>query len=377
MNIGFDAKRAYLNRSGLGNYSRNLLRGLIEYFPENNYTAFTPVVEATRFHNYLEAKQNVTVIKPRDTMRPAFHPLWRSFLIPRSFSKLNLDIYHGLSAELPSSLLGKKVKQVVTIHDLIFLRYPQLYHRVDTAIYDKKTKQACKNADVVLAISNQTKADLIEFYKVPENKITVAYQSCDPLFSKPANAEDRASVKSIYKLPDDYILFVGTIEERKNLLQLIKAINSSPLLKDIPLVVVGKKKKHFDEILRYISHNIIQNQILFFDAIPTHLLPSFYQLATVFVYPSIFEGFGIPIIEAMFSKVPVITSTNSCFEEAGGPASKYVDPNNFEELALAIESVLSNKQLQQKMIIEGLEYAQRFSPLAAASSVVQVYKSLM
>ena len=108
MNIGFDAKRAYLNRSGLGNYSRNLIRTLIDFYPENKYIAFTTIAESTSFNNYLNSNKNVTIIKPSETMLSAFHPLWRSILIPRNFSKMELDIYHGLSAELPVSFIGKK-----------------------------------------------------------------------------------------------------------------------------------------------------------------------------------------------------------------------------------------------------------------------------
>lgn len=377
MNIGYDAKRAYLNRSGLGNYARNLLRSVIEFYPENKYTIFTPVVESTRFHNYLESKDNVSIISPSESLSPFFHSSWRRFMIPNHFSKNQLNIYHGLSAELPSKIFGKKIKKIVTIHDLIYLRYPELYSSVDSYIYDNKSKQACKDADIVVAISEQTKNDLIEFYKVPEQKIKVEYQSCDPAFYDLQSDEEKNSVKSIYKLPDNFILFVGTIEERKNLLQLIKAINNLKQFQGFSLVVVGKKKRHFDEIQRYISYNQLNGQVLFFDNIPNNILPSFYQLASLFVYPSLFEGFGIPIIEAAFSKVPIITSIDSCFEEAGGPNAIYVNPNNTDELSDAIEKVLSNNMLQKTMIDETYQFVQKFKSNITAESMIKLYQSII
>jgi glycosyltransferase involved in cell wall biosynthesis len=376
MNIGFDAKRAYLNRSGLGNYARNLVRAFVDFYPENNYTCFTPVSESNSFHNYIDAKDNVQIIAPNESMSPAFHSFWRSFLIPINFSKINLDLYHGLSAELPVKVFGKKVKQVVTIHDLIFLRYPNLYPTVDAAIYNKKAKSACKQADVIVAISEQTKRDIVDFYKVPESKIEVVYQCCSPAFYPTHSEEEIESVKNIYKLPKNFMLYVGTVEERKNLLQLIKAVKNSKEFSDFPIVVIGKRKKYFDEVQNFISYNGMTNQVYFFDNVPNHLLPLFYQAASLFVYPSLFEGFGIPIIEAAFSNTPIITSTDSCFEEAGGPDSIYVNPNNTDELSHSIDRVLGDKALADKMVRNTLQYVQKFSDQNTVNHMMNLYKSI-
>jgi glycosyltransferase involved in cell wall biosynthesis len=377
MNIGFDAKRAYLNRSGLGNYARNLIRSFVDFYPENNYTCFTPVSESNSFHNYIDAKDNVQIIAPNESMSAAFHSFWRSFLIPTNFSKINLDLYHGLSAELPVKVFGKKVKQVVTIHDLIFLRYPEMYPTIDAAIYNKKAKSACKQADVIVAISEQTKQDIIEFYKVPESRIQVAYQCCSPLFNVQQTEQEINSVRSIYKLPENFILYVGTVEERKNLLQLVKALKQSYHYSNFPLVVVGKRKKYFDEVQSFISYNGMNNQVLFFDNIPNHLLPAFYQAASLFVYPSLFEGFGIPIIEAAFSKIPIITSTDSCLEEAGGKDCKYVNPRSTDELSASIDEILGNKELAAKMVSNTFDYVQKFTDVNTSEVMMKLYKSIV
>lgn len=332
--------------------------------------------ESNSFHNYIDAKDNVQIIAPNETLSPAFHSFWRSFLIPINFSKINLDLYHGLSAELPVKVFGKKVKKVVTIHDLIFLRYPNLYPTIDASIYNKKAKSACKQADVIVAISEQTKRDIIEFYKVPESRIQVVYQCCNPSYYSKHSVSEIESVRTIYKLPTNFILYVGTVEERKNLLHLIKAVKQSKDYSDFPIVVIGKRKKYFDEVQNFISFNGMTNQAYFFDNVPNHLLPLFYQASSLFVYPSLFEGFGIPIIEAAFSKTPIITSTNSCFEEAGGPNCLYVNPTSVDELSNAISKVLNDQSLSENMVQNTLQYVQRFTDQNTATNMMNLYNSI-
>jgi glycosyltransferase involved in cell wall biosynthesis len=378
MNIGFDAKRAYLNRSGLGNYSRNLIKSLINYFPENHYTLFTTLIESSRFHLNMNAQENVSVIAPNADTNKIFHSLWRTFKIPSYYKDANLDIYHGLSAELPSDFLAKKkIKKVITVHDLIFLRYPELYNNIDSSIYNKKTRSGCKSANSIVAISEQTKIDLIEFFKVDEQKIKVVYQSCDPIFYNTLGNDEKDSISKIYKLPQDYILYVGTVEERKNVLSLIKVLKNFQQKIEIPLVIIGKKKAYFNEVQKYINLNKLSNKVIFLDSIPTNVLPALYQNAKLFVYPSLFEGFGIPIIEALFSRIPVITSKDSCFEEAGGKGTIYVNPLNIEELGYAIENVLGNTQLANTMVKDGAEFVQKFRDVNTSNEMMKIYNSLM
>ncbi len=375
MNIGFDAKRAYLNNTGLGNYARTLMLGMVNRLSENNYFLYTPIAEKVRFHMEMVFHENVKVLTPEGYGKlPFSKSLWRTFGIPSSFGKYKIDLYHGLSNEIPWLPFYTKTKSLVTIHDLIFLRHPEFYSGPDIGVYKRKVSYACKRADKIMAVSEQTRQDISEFYKKNIAEIEVVYQSCNPIFYRKHDAKEIDEVKTKLGLPKEYILFVGTIEPRKNISTLIKAL--SLCKSNISLVVIGQKKKHFDELLKLISREKIYDRVLFPDHVHTEVLPMIYQGANLFVYPSIFEGFGIPVIEALYSGIPVITSTGSCFKEAGGPGTIYVSPFDAEEMAHQIERVLEDTELRKKMIETGSEYVSRFHINQVVDRTWEVYKSM-
>jgi glycosyltransferase involved in cell wall biosynthesis len=266
------------------------------------------------------------------------------------------------------------VKTVVSIHDLIFLRYPEFYKPIDRKIYTSKFRHACRDANKIIAISQQTKSDIMEFFGTAENKIDVIYQACNEGFHSLATSSERIALKEKYGLPENYLLYVGTIEKRKNLLNLLQAIHLGKI--DVPLVIVGKPTNYLKPVQDYIRTNRIEN-IYFLSGVPNEDLPGIYQMSTLFVYPSVFEGFGIPILEALYSKTPVITSIGSCFSEAGGKYSIYIDPTNPEEMANAITRVLSDTNLQSTMVEEGYKHALSFDHSTIASRLMNMYKQLV
>ena len=371
MNIAFDAKRAFVNQSGLGNYSRTLIRSLAQYFPDNHYTLFTTKREGNEF-----SQKNISVVLPERLLDKKISSRWRSYGITELLSKNKIDIYHGLSNELPFNIGMFKGKKIVTIHDLIFLRYPKLYPLIDRKIYDKKSRAACQLADVIVATSEQTKNDIVEFYGTDTKKIQVVYQSCNEVYRthsvSPKGGEGGTQRTTEYKLPAKYLLSVGTIEERKNLLTLVKSLT---IIKDIHLVVVGKKKKYFKKVQQFIKANGLENRITFLENVPNEVLPVLYQGAEIFIYPSLFEGFGIPIIEALSCGTPVITSQVGCFAEAGGKNSVYINPNDHEQLALEIKRLLSSAELRKKMSEKGLEHSKIFLPQVIAAQMMKIYSS--
>lgn len=366
MIIAFDAKRAFNNKSGLGNYSRNLLKALIKFYPQNRYLLFTPKINELIFND-----NGFEIYTPKG-LNSIIPSIWRSFTINFDLKKTAPEIYHGLSNELPFFIDNKRIKTVVTIHDLIFLRYPELYRFFDRKIYQCKFKYACKKADIIIAISEQTKNDIIEFFEIEESKIKVVYQSCNPIFFE-NNIISYEQLFSKYKIPGEYILYVGTIEKRKNLLTLLKAIHFGKI--NIPIVVVGRKTKYFGEIMSFIKEKKLQN-IFFIGEISNEELALLYKYAKVFVYPSIFEGFGIPVIEAIASGIPVITSNSSCLKETGGDAALYCDPNNHEDLANSILNIISNNSLRNKLIENGKEHIKKFTPEVFAKNIMNIYKEL-
>lgn len=369
MIIGFDAKRAFYNRSGLGNYSRDTIRILSKYFPQNKYFLYSPGINpAIPF----TAPDHTEIKTPLSLTGRILKSYWRSFSIAKQLESDKINIYHGLSNELPFKIHETKIKSVVTIHDLIFMRYPELYKVVDRKIYEKKFRHSCQIADRIIAISNQTKNDIVDFFGIDYNKIDTVYQSCHSLFKEKVNEYYKAKIKVRYNLPEDFILYLGTIEKRKNVLNVIKAMKEGNI--DFPLIIVGKPTPYLAEIKNYISINNLQKKISVFHNIPLEDLPAFYQMSYAFIYPSIFEGFGIPIIEALYSGTPVITSKGSCFHEAGGENSIYIDPNNTEEIAHAINIILKDFLRRETMIKKGLMHVQKFNDANVANNLISVYQ---
>jgi glycosyltransferase involved in cell wall biosynthesis len=229
------------------------------------------------------------------------------------------------------------------------------------------------NADRVIAISEQTRSDIIQYFKTPEEKIDVVYQGCDPNFYEQWDEAEKQKLSQRYSLPASYLLYVGTIEPRKNLLQVIKARHRGKL--DIPMIVIGRSTPYIKRIHEYITEHSLKN-ITFLQDVPNEDLPGIYQLADAFIYPSRFEGFGIPILEALFSRTPVITSSGSCFDEAGGKSSMYVDPDDTDEMIHAIRLVLENEKLRSEMQENGYEHARKFKEDIIADNLMEVYRKV-
>jgi glycosyltransferase involved in cell wall biosynthesis len=372
MNIAFDAKRAFLNNSGLGNYARTLIKSIQNYYPENNYTLFTTRKSDNDFQKIVSTKKNIHIQEPQSFIDKKLSAHWRSYGITELLNEKHIDVYHGLSNELPFNIKNFKGKKIVTIHDLIFLRHPKLYPFLDSKIYNKKFRHACDIADAIIAISEETKRDIEKYYFIPENKIQVIYQSCDELYYKEPTRGHIEEVIEKHQLPDNFLLYVGTIEERKNLLTIIKALKQ---IKDVPLVIVGKKKNYFKTVMEYILSNKLENRVLFLEYVHNTDLRVIFKLATVFVFPSVLEGFGIPIIEALTSKTPVITTQGGCFPEAGGPSSIYINPADENELAEKVNFLLNSKSDREQMTEKGFEYAQKFHPKNITQQLISLYNS--
>lgn len=370
MRIGFDGKRFFHNNTGLGNYSRSLVKVLSDNFPENDYLLYNP--KKSNKYNLENYNNSVIEVLPTSSFTKKLSSLWRLYFVSKDIKKNKVELFHGLSGEIPLGL-PKNIKKVVTIHDLIFVRYPNLYSFFDRKIHFFKFKYAAKKSDVVVAISEQTKKDIVSFLGINENKIKVIYQGCHAVFKQEYSENQIENTIKKHNLPEEYILNVGTIEKRKNLLVILKSITNTTK----KLVVIGKKTAYFDEIWDYIVANNLEKQVIFLKDLSLEELAIIYQKATLFVYPSIFEGFGIPIIEALYSKTPVITSTGSCFSEAGGSHSLYVNPENSDELRTAIDLVWDNTSKRIEMQEKGFEYVQKFNDSTIAKNWQELYKSLL
>lgn len=358
MRIGFDAKRIFQNATGLGNYSRAVVKNLATLCPEHEYFLFTPNAS----HRLpFDVANNVHTVVGRGSV-------WRSFGIRRDMIRNKIDVFHGLSNELPFSINKAEVKSVVTIHDLIFGLFPHHYPGVDRTVYELKTKFAVNHADVIIAASESTKQDIIKTYHTSPDRIRVVYQTCDDIFFQAPKP-----LPDTYVLPAQFMLYVGSVTERKNLLAVVKAYQHIPVSERIPCVIVGQGKRYADEVKAAIKSHGFDQWFIFMEDVPTDYLPGLYARATCFIYPSLYEGFGIPVLESMAVGCPVLTSSVSSLPEVGGDAALYFDPEDPAHIALHIRNMISSQQLREELIARGKARCQQFDKVKLTGQLMDIY----
>ena len=368
LKIGFDAKRIVRNGTGLGSYGRTLVNDLASYPLE--LRLYAPDQGKNQLRQQIRQQENISFCYPAPSHLPFSKALWRSKGIVSDLKHDGIQLFHGLSGELPIGICQSGIKSVVTIHDLIFLRHPEFYHWIDTKIYAWKFRQTIREADHIIAISDCTKRDIMEYGGdlISEDQISLIYQSCAPRF------EPQLSTIN-YQLSTRYILSVGSIEKRKNILLAVKALPYLP--EELQLVIVGKHTSYTDEVSAYAEKEGLSHRIRIMHGVSDEALPKLYAEAEAFVYPSRYEGFGIPIIEAISCGLPVVACTGSCLEEAGGPDSLYVDPDDAEAMAHAIRQVLRGAEGREARISNSQQYIKRFAGNDVAGQVVELYRRLL
>lgn len=375
--IGYDGKRAVQNFTGLGNYSRYVIEAMQTYCPDEHYNIYAPRLKNNpQLSELLERSGGSTTMHyPQAPFWKKLTALWRIGGMRTNLEEDQIILFHGLSNELPLNIHRiHSVKSVVTIHDLIFRNLPHCYPFIDRMIYDYKSYYACKQADHIIAVSECTKRDIMRYYDIPDSKISVIYQGCDAVFSRKFSYEKQESVRVQYQLPEHYILSVGSIEERKNTMVALRALAYLP--ENLHLVLVGKRTSYTDKLIVYARQTGLLHRLHICHGIPFVDLPVIYQRADTFVYPSVYEGFGIPILEALYSALPVVAATGSCLEEAGGPDSIYVGPYDAEAMAAAVLKTL-RPEVRQQMVKKGLDWASRFTLKQMAEQTMECYRKVL
>ena len=369
MKIGFDAKRMFLNNRGLGNYARNLLYGLVKYQTGNEYFLYTPQDSNEHISPNVLRSNNIHLKMPQGLYKSA-SSYWRSYKLGSEANKAGLDIFHGLAQELPKDIVSAKTKSIVTVHDIIFMKHPEFYKPIDRWIYYKKLKFAVENADMVLAISEQTKDDILLNFNLDEDKVKIVYQSCNEVFYSSRTETELKSASKKWNLPEQFILYVGALNENKNVMVILKAMARIKEEFDLPLVIVGHGKVYKDKLLDFARTAGLESRVLFASEIANpspRELSAIYQLALAFIFPSFYEGFGIPVLEARFSGTPVIASNSTCLDEAGGVATTYFSPEQPELLAEHLKVINTLPS----------EYPENFKLENLTANLVQAYNELI
>lgn len=362
MKIGFDAKRLFNNFTGLGNHSRTTIDILTEEFPEHDYWLYTPKIRLNGVTLPYMGKKNCHVVQPKGMIRGG---AWRTYGLVNEMKKDGIEVFHGLSNEMPVGLFHSGIASVVTIHDVAFRTFPDMYHWHDRKIYDMKWQYACNHADRIICISECTKRDVLEFYNVPEHKVDVVYQPVSSIYYRPM---ERLEVPP-------YMLYVGSINSRKNLLGIVKAMELLPKDLQIPLMVVGGGGSYKQQVKQYIAEHDMEKLFIWPEMVMGEDLKRLYTNAQLMVYPSFYEGFGLPVVEALLCGCPVVTSNVSSLPEAGGPFSLKADPNNPEDIKEQIVKALTDKTWRQEAISGGRDWAMKtFDPRTLARQVMGIYE---
>ena len=375
--VGFDAKRIVRNGTGLGSYGRTLVNDLAA-LEGLDLRLYAPDSGRDSLRCQVPERGNLHYVYPQGSLPAPFASFykdyWRSRGITSQLRSDGVQVFHGLSGELPVGIRATGIRTVVTVHDLIFLRHPEYYNWVDVQIYRRKFFRMLKEADRIVAISECTRRDIAELGHLPSERIDLIYQSCAPRFSAEVLPQTIEEVRQRYKLPERYVLSVGSIEERKNALLAVKALHWLP--GELSLVLVGRTTKYTRKILHLVQREHLAHRVIILDKVPDDDLPALYQQAEAFVYPSRYEGFGIPIIEAIRMGLPVVGCVGSCLEEAGGPHNLYVDPDDAEALATAISRMLKGAEGREQRIAESRNYIRRFENNDAARKFEELYRDI-
>ncbi|MDM8521638.1 glycosyltransferase family 1 protein [Anaerolineales bacterium HSG6] len=374
MKITLDVSPTAQGHAGLGRYAGEVARALAEHEPQADLTLF---YNETQPSDHLP--DNLTRL-PSQIVSMGNKP-WRMGVMASSFLRWPMDSTFGATQifHATNHLLAhfSQAKTVYTLHDLIFLHYPE-YHLFYNRWYLTLTMpRYLQTADMIITPSECSKQDALRFYDLPEEKFRVIYEAPAPTFQPSHDADLLQQVKQRYQLPDQFVLHVGTIEPRKNLSRLLEAFQ--PLLSDWPdlrLVLIGKKGWLYDQFFQRLQQLGLEERVIFPGFVAEEDLPAIYQLATVFVYPSLYEGFGLPPIEAMACGTPVVSSNSSSLPEVVGDAGLLIDPNDSQAIHVAMQRVLSSADLRADLAERGLKQAAKFSWQQAASELMDVYRAL-
>lgn len=391
MKIGIDCSLVLSQMAGIGQYTFNLVKNLIKLDQENNYLLY-PVFEYNRDYSFYvknlqELKHQNVKIAYQNLPKKIVKGLWNKKLSNFNSNLIdlenylkfgNIDLLHSTTFYLPK--FKKKCTKVVTIYDVSFMTHPE-HHTAETIENcTKGTKEAVNIADIILVISEHTKKDLIEYFKVSADKIIVTYLGKDESFRKVNDSIFINNFLAKHNLPKDYILFVGSLEPRKNVKGLIKAYAqlSEQLKQNYPLVITGAKGWLNSDIYPLVQDLKLEKYLHFTGYITQEEMPLLYSQSSLFVYPSLYEGFGLPVLEAMACEVPVITSNISSIPEITGEnGAILINPNNDEELSNKIKEVLESSILAENLAKNGKLQSEKFSWENCAKETLKIYQSLI
>ena len=369
MRIGIDFTSAARERAGIGRYARELVRALARLDRSNQYTLFVPrdaYADLLKF----DWPSNFS-IKHAPLTERYLAALWHRARVSLPIESFigKVDVLYSPDFLLPPTYAGRKI---VTVHDLSYIRVPECFPAPLLNYLNRAVPPSVARADLILADAASTQRDLVDVYRVPREKIKVLYSGVNALFCPDVSEDAKARVRALTN-DKPYLLAVGTLQPRKNYVRLIEAFaqiaNSQFLDHNMQLVIAGGRGWMFDEVFGAVEQFKLRDRVLFPSFVHDEDLPALYLLASLLVYPSLYEGFGLPIIEAMACGTPVVTSNASSLPEVAGEAALYFDPRNTDAMAAAMQRALTDNELRMDLRAKGFAQGKKFSWEKAAGEL--------
>lgn len=369
MKIAIDATVLPEKMGGAGIYVLNLIKVLSKIDRKNKYFIFIEKRNIKKF----KLGDNFHLIGIKSMPR-SLRLLWEQIVFPFLLRRYKIEVLHSPRYTIP--LLRFAWKSVVTFHDLLFLLFPKKHNVLKRFFYGRMLPIAAKKAERIIAVSSATKKDIAKLLNIPSEKIEVINLGIDSSYH-PIEKKELQDFRRKEEIFGSFILYVGTLKKRKNVLNIIKAYKKikEKKIKE-KLVIVGNKSGEYQNIYKTVKNLGLKKDVFFTGYVDEKLLPFYYNSASLFIYPSLYEGFGLPVLEAMASGTPVITSNVSSLPEVAGDAALLVNPHDVEEMAEMMQKVLNNEELQEKMREKGLKRAKLFSWERCARETLNLYKEI-
>jgi glycosyltransferase involved in cell wall biosynthesis len=381
LHIGIDYTAAVLQRAGIGRYTRGIVGALAEQDTEHTFVlvvAGDGAEETTPRARNREADLGANFrVRQLPMSNRLWTIVWHRWRLPLPVDLLAgpMDVFHSPDYVLPPVRRGRKV---VTVHDLSFLRYPEGAGPRLRKYLSRAVPRSAREADLVLADSESTRRDVVDLLRIAAERVEVVYPGVDRQFTVVQETEPLEEVKRLYSLSWPFILTVGTLEPRKNLIALLEAYSVLKKRRGFghKLVVAGRRGWLYEGIFQRVEELSLTQEVVFLGFVPEEHLPALYSLADVLAFPSIYEGFGLPPLEAMACGTPVVTSNSSSLPEVVGDAGLMVAPDDHQALAEAIARVLDDADLREDLVKRGLARAAEFSWQATGEKLLSVYQRL-
>lgn len=370
MRIGIDTLAAHRKKTGIGTYISSLVNSLLKVDRENRYTLFVSRENAIIFPG--DGPNCQKVFGPQIINNTNLRVLWEHTVLPFKVRQSQVDLLHGPTFVTP---FLSNVPSVVTIHDMTWFTHPDEHVPLKRGYYQSLIPVAARRAERVIAITESTRKDILRILDVPEEKVVTVHYGVDDIFQPVRDQANLAEIRQRYGIEKEFVLFVGMLEPRKNLVRIVEAFGE---LKKSGfegwLVMAGPQGWGYEETAAKVRQLGLEEYVLFIGPVPHEELPALFSAADLLVYPSLYEGFGLPPLEAMACGTPVIASNISSLPEVTGDAGLLVDPLDVSELAEAMRRVLTDGELRQRMRAKGLERAKRFTWEETARRTLRVYE---